>query len=268
MSQSILRLDGVSKTFGGLKAVNNVSFEVERGAITALIGPNGAGKTTLINLITGVLPQNSGSLQMNGRGIRRLGPAQRVRCGISRSYQTPQMIRGLSAIDNVVVGADLYSDFAMLDLFTRPWRVRRDNRAAQVAAHAALTQTGLPSSLWNNPADALSYGDQRRVEVARSLAQKPALLLLDEPAAGLNPTETEDLGRDLKRFAHDGLTVLLVEHDMSLIMSIADRIVVVNFGEMLAEGTPQEIQRNEAVIAAYLGADPLDTPALSSEATA
>ena len=233
MSQSILRLDGVSKTFGGLKAVNNVSFEVERGAITALIGPNGAGKTTLINLITGVLPQTS-----------------------------------LSAIDNVVVGADLYSDFAMLDLFTRPWRVRRDNRAAQVAAHAALTQTGLPSSLWNNPADALSYGDQRRVEVARSLAQKPALLLLDEPAAGLNPTETEDLGRDLKRFAHDGLTVLLVEHDMSLIMSIADRIVVVNFGEMLAEGTPQEIQRNEAVIAAYLGADPLDTPALSSEATA
>jgi len=246
----------VSKTFGGLKAVNNVSFEVERGAITALIGPNGAGKTTLINL------------QMNGRDISRLGPAQRVRCGISRSYQTPQMIRGLSAIDNVVVGADLYSDFAMLDLFTRPWRVRRDNRAAQVAAHAALTQTGLPSSLWNNPADALSYGDQRRVEVARSLAQKPALLLLDEPAAGLNPTETEDLGRDLKRFAHDGLTVLLVEHDMSLIMSIADRIVVVNFGEMLAEGTPQEIQRNEAVIAAYLGADPLDTPALSSEATA
>ena len=132
MSQSILRLDGVSKTFGGLKAVNNVSFEVERGAITALIGPNGAGKTTLINLITGVLPQTSGSIQMNGRDISRLGPAQRVRCGISRSYQTPQMIRGLSAIDNVVVGADLYSDFAMLDLFMSTATERASARASMV----------------------------------------------------------------------------------------------------------------------------------------
>ena len=259
----ILRLQGVSKTFGGLKAVNQVSFEAERGQITALIGPNGAGKTTLINLITGVLPQSSGAIQMNGQEISRMGPAQRVRCGMSRSYQTPQMIKGLSALDNVVVGADLYSGFTMVDLFTRPWRVRADNQTALAAAEAALTQTGLKRELWHQPATALSYGDQRRVEVARSLAQQPTLLLLDEPAAGLNPTETEELGRDLKRFAAQGLSVLLVEHDMPLIMSIADKIVVVNFGEKLAEGTPQDIQRNESVIAAYLGTDLMDMPAPS-----
>lgn len=261
MNPTILRLDGVSKTFGGLKAVNQVGFEVARGKITALIGPNGAGKTTLINLITGVLPQSSGTIEMDGRDISRLGPAQRVRCGMSRSYQTPQMIKGLSALDNVVVGADLYSGFSMVDLFTRPWRVRRDNQAAVAAAEAALTQTGLNPAFWHQPAQSLSYGDQRRVEVARSLAQKPALLLLDEPAAGLNPAETQELGRDLKRFAQQGLTVLLVEHDMPLIMSIADHIVVVNFGEKLAQGTPQEIQRNESVVAAYLGTDLMDMPA-------
>ncbi len=255
MSETLLSLSGIQKAFGGLYAVNGVSFDVKKGSITALIGPNGAGKTTLINLITGVFRQTAGKISLNGVEIDRLSAAQRVRAGMSRSYQTPQMIRGLSAIENVTVGADLFSRFSMLDLFFRPWSVRKDNRLALEKARKALAKTGLREELWDYPADALSYGDQRRVEIARSLAQEPQILLLDEPAAGLNPTETEELGHFLRRLSSEGLTILLVEHDMPLIMSIADKIVVVNFGQGLAEGTPAEIRQNEAVIAAYLGAD-------------
>ncbi len=269
MSQTLLSLSKVQKVFGGLYAVNGVSFDVQKGSITALIGPNGAGKTTLINLITGVLKQSAGSISLNGAEISKLSAAERVRAGMSRSYQTPQMIHGLTALENVIVGADLFSRFAMLDLLFRPWSVRADNRRATEKACQALTRAGLKEELWDFPADTLSYGDQRRVEIARSLAQKPQILLLDEPAAGLNPTETEDLGRDLRRWAQEGLTILLVEHDMPLIMSIADKIVVVNFGQGLAEGTPEEIQKNEEVIAAYLGSDiDEESPPLAQESSA
>ncbi len=266
MNETLLSLAGVQKKFGGLYAVNNVSFDVAKGSITALIGPNGAGKTTLINLITGVLRQSAGSISLNGKEVSRMSAAERVRAGMSRSYQTPQMIRGLSALENVTVGADLFGKFSILDVFYRPWAVRADNRQAQESARQALAKTGLPEALWDYPAEALSYGDQRRVEIARSLAQKPQILLLDEPAAGLNPTETEELGHFLRRLSGEGLTILLVEHDMPLIMSIADKIVVVNFGQGLAEGTPAEIQKNEAVIAAYLGADiEEEAPAAAAE---
>ena len=255
MSEAILRLSGIEKRFGGVNAVNGVSFEVRKGSITALIGPNGAGKTTLINLITGVLRQSAGTIHLNGEEISGLSAAKRVMAGMSRSYQTPQMVKGLTALENAAVGADLFSSFRMRDLFWRPWHAFSDSARARKEACRALERTGLRSELWDVAADTLSYGDQRRVELARGLAQKPSILLLDEPAAGLNPTETEELGQFLRALADEGMTILLVEHDMPLVMSTADHIVVVNFGEGLAQGTPAEIQRNEDVIAAYLGAD-------------
>lgn len=259
MTQALLRVSHLEKSFGGLKAVNGVSFDVPRGQITALIGPNGAGKTTLINLVTGLLPKSSGDIFLDGVDIGHLAAPDRVRAGISRSYQTPQMIRGLTVLENVIVGADLFSTFSVTDLFWRPWRVRRDNAIAREKARAALQRTELPETMWHLPAESLSYGEQRRVEIARTLAQEPSLLLLDEPAAGLNPRETEGLGEFLQTLAADGLSILLVEHDMPLVMSIAQKIVVVNFGELLAHGTPAEIQKNDQVIAAYLGVDPIET---------
>jgi branched-chain amino acid transport system ATP-binding protein len=250
---SLLRLNGVTKRFGALVAVNALSLSADAGKITSLIGPNGAGKTTVINLITGVMPLSSGLIELDGVDISGWQAEARARNGISRTYQTPQMIQGLTALENVEVGADMRGRMRFATAALMPWRIPAANRAAKEAAKAALHRVGLAEALWHREAAVLSYGDQRKVELARALTHDPKVILLDEPAAGLNPRETEELGEYLRSIADLGIGVLLVEHDMPLVMRISDEIKVICFGEKLAEGTPDYIRSHPEVIAAYLG---------------
>lgn len=250
-----LTLQGVSKSFGGLKAVDDVSFALGHSKIAALIGPNGAGKSTIINLITGIFAPTSGTINLDGEIISGLPTHRRSISGIARTYQTPQMVHGLTAFANVMAGAYRFGSFGVLRTILTPWSVAKENGLLGGRAATALQTVGIPGEWWHRLATDLPYGIQRRVEIARALAQEPKVLLLDEPAAGLNPTETAELGQLLTRIAESGISVLLVEHDMPLVMSIADHVVVINFGRHLAEGTPAEIAANPEVVAAYLGTD-------------
>lgn len=256
--KSIVSLEGVSKAFGGLKAVDDVTCNLSEGIVTALIGPNGAGKSTLINLITGVFLPTAGVVKLAGVDISKLPMHARSRMGIARTYQTPQMIHGLSSIENVMAGAYRFGSHGLLKTIFTPWMVAKENSEIADRAAIALRTSGVPEQWWDRRATELPYGIQRRVEIARALAQEPKIILLDEPAAGLNPAETADIGRLLKQIARGGISVLLVEHDMPLVMSTADYVVVLNFGRTLAMGTPTEIAANPSVIAAYLGADDED----------
>ncbi len=250
---SILRVESLTKVFGGLRAIDDLSFTIHPGAVHSVIGPNGAGKTTLFNLITGVYQPTSGRVLIDDSDVSGLATHQRAALGMSRTFQNLQICMNMTAIENVMLGRHLHLDGRFLpSLFRLPRIVRSDAEARERCAEL-MEYVGLGNYI-NGEASAMPYGALKRLEIARSLAAEPKLLLLDEPAAGLNTTETAELDEVIARLGDAGVTVVLVEHDMKLVMNISEHIVVLNYGKKLAEGTAEEIRRNPDVIAAYLGA--------------
>jgi len=250
----LLELSGVTKHFGGIVAVKDIEFEVSEGSIVALIGPNGAGKTTLFNLITGALLSENGSILLKGQDMLGLKPYQIASAGITRTFQNLQLFSSMTVLENVMAGAYLRSKKGFIrSFFSLPSKCREEKKIREEAL-TLLDEIGLVETA-ELPASALPFGKQRLLEIARALASNPSLVLLDEPAAGLNPAETEVLTGYLKRLKTKGTAMILIEHDMQTVMEAADRIVVLNFGQQIAEGTPAEIQANPAVIKAYLGED-------------
>jgi ABC-type branched-subunit amino acid transport system ATPase component len=253
---SALRLEGVERAFGGVRAVDGASFAVRPGEVHGLIGPNGAGKTSVLNLVSGLLAPSGGRILLEDRPIHGLPPHRVAALGVARTFQSIRLFPELSARDNVVVGMHLRRRGASLAarLLVLP-SSRAEERAAREEAAALLGQVGLADRI-HDPARQLSYGEQRRVEIARALASGPRLLLLDEPTAGMNPSEVEAVAVLIRRAAEGGRSVLLVEHNVRLVMEVCDRITVLDFGKVIAEGTPAEVARHPDVIAAYLGDAP------------
>jgi branched-chain amino acid transport system ATP-binding protein len=248
----MLQLRLVSKKFGGLPALSDVTFSVSKGQLTALIGPNGAGKSTLINCITGVLQATSGSVIFQGQEIVGLPAHEISRLGISRTFQNLRLFPRLTVLDNVMTGLTCKGGRSMVMAMLRLPYLRHRERQLKLQSLEALDRFGLSDkSSW--PAGVLAYGDKKRVELARATVGQPDLLLLDEPVAGLNGAETAAVGEQLKLLRRAGHTLLLVEHDMDLVMRIADQVVVLDSGRCIAAGTPDEVRRNPLVLEAYLG---------------
>jgi ABC-type branched-subunit amino acid transport system ATPase component len=253
----MLECEGISRAFGGLAALDGVSFHVRDGEIFGLIGPNGAGKTTLFNIITGFLPPSAGRVRFRGEDITGLGPDRIAARGIVRTFQNIRLFPDLSVLENVGIGQHLCTRSTLLDALLFAPRYRAEERAVRKRAQELLDLVGLGARA-AEPAGQLPYGDRRRLEIARALAAGPRLLLLDEPAAGMNPAETDALMGLIGRLRREsGLTVMLIEHDMKLVMGICDRIGVLNFGKRLADGAPDTVRRDPAVIDAYLGGRPV-----------
>jgi len=251
-SDPILVVDGAARRFGNLVAVDDVGFAVGRGSITALIGPNGAGKTTLFNMISGDQPLNAGRVIFNGAAIDRLPGHVVARRGIARTFQNLELFGNLTVLENVMCASARHGAASVIEVIARLPRGRRAERAARANAERQLALVGLGASRHHRP-DTLPFGHQRLLEIARALALKPSLLLLDEPASGLNDSETEALADLILRIRHAGVTVLLVEHDIRLVMGLADHVVVVNYGKKIAEGAPGIVRNDPQVLAAYLG---------------
>ncbi|MEW6172497.1 MAG: ABC transporter ATP-binding protein [Bacillota bacterium] len=248
----MLEVREITKVFGGLIAVNRISFKTRAGGILALIGPNGAGKTTIFNLVTGVLRPDSGQIIFQERSLNGLQPFQIAALGIGRTFQNLELFTNLTVAENVMVGAFRKSRVGFFrGVFRRPGTMREDQTLYREVLDL-LEQLGLAEYV-DLPASNLPFGQQRLLEIARALAAQPKVLLLDEPAAGLNPTESQELARFLRSLANQGHTLVLVEHDMETVMSLADDVVVLNFGTVIAAGTPAEVQNNPDVITAYLG---------------
>ncbi|GLR62614.1 ABC transporter ATP-binding protein [Marinospirillum insulare] len=249
---ALIEVTGLSKTFGGVHAVEALSFSVDAGQIYSVIGPNGAGKTTLFNLITGIYTPTQGEIKLNGEMVVGLEPNQLAERGMCRTFQQMQICMNMTALENVMLGRHLQLKSSFLTTMLRLPSLLKDEEDCRDHAVELMKFVGCGEYL-ETDASAMSYGALKRLEIARALASNPKVVLLDEPAAGLNGTETAALEELIKKIAAQGITVVLVEHDMKLVMGISDRLLVLNYGRKLAEGTPEEIRNNPDVIAAYLG---------------
>ncbi len=251
-AKQILDVRNLTKMFGGVTAQDQISFSIETGIVCGLIGPNGAGKTTLFNMITGIYRPDAGKVVFNGRDIRKTPVHTLVKAGVARTFQHVELFSSMTLLENIMVGMHVRTRTGFWAAVTRIPAMKKEEKQTRQRAEELLEFTGLADDAHKMAGD-LPVGRQKTAQIARALASDPLLLLLDEPAAGLNPVETQTLGQLIQKIKQAGITMMLVEHDMSLVMGMSDKVVVLDQGRKLAEGTPREIQTNEAVMSAYLG---------------